>query len=62
MKRKPWTPTHQVDARLDPNAAEQGIYADPQVAAAEDIRARPDDGEAKSPPLKRRTKRRLHKP
>ena len=36
---------HQVDARLDLNAAEQGIYADPQVAA-EDIQARLDDGEA----------------
>ena len=30
---------HQVDARLDLNAAEQGIYADLQVAA-EDIQAR----------------------
>ncbi len=36
---------HQVDARLDLNAAEQGIYADLQVAA-EDIQARLDDGEA----------------
>ncbi|KWX34731.1 DUF6162 family protein [Pseudomonas aeruginosa] len=36
---------HQVDARLDLNAPEQGIYADLQVAA-EDIQARLDDGEA----------------
>lgn len=40
---------HQVDARLDLNAAEQGIYADLQVAA-EDIQARLDDGEAAPPP------------
>lgn len=37
--------SHQLDARRDLNAAEQGIYADLQVAA-EEIQALREDGEA----------------